>query len=125
MFSFDLNADSSVCYYFKSNFMFSLILNRIRFCKVGVNSEMLKNRKVPYRLNFNCNVCKIIHFYNGNDSENPFLTSKFAENSDFLRKWQKITLLVNNVKKKIGQPTTRNFELKMLKLHEDHLKTNV
>ena len=29
------------------------------------------------------------------------------------------------VKKNFGQPTTRNLELKMLKLNENHLKTNV
>ena len=29
------------------------------------------------------------------------------------------------VKKKLGKPTKYNFELKMLKLHENHVTTNV
>ena len=40
----------------------------------------------------------------------------------FLRKWQTITFLV---KKVFEQPTKRNFELKMIKLHDNHLKTNI
>ena len=35
-----------------------------------------------------------LHFLNGNESENPFLISKFTKNDDILRKWQKNTFLV-------------------------------
>ena len=47
------------------------------------------------------------------------MASKFAENYDFFEKMAKKSQIF------FGQPTTRNFEFKMLKLHENHLKTNV
>ena len=50
------------------------------------------------------------------------MASKFAENYDILRKQQKTTFFG---RKKFGQPTKGNHELKMLKLDENHLKTNV
>ena len=60
---------------------------------------------------------------NGNDSGNQFLASKFAENYDFfLRKWQKNHFFGQKGQKNFGQPTTRNFELKMLKLLKNHLR---
>ena len=42
-----------------------------------------------------------------------------------LRKWQKNHFFGQKAKTIIGQSTTRNFELKMLKLNENHLKINV
>ena len=50
------------------------------------------------------------------------IQSKLADNYDLLRKMAKTTFLVKTFFK---QPTKQNFELKMLKLHENHLKTNV
>ena len=69
-----------------------------------------------------CNVNKSIHFWNGNESENPFLISNSTKNADFLRKWQKITFLVKNFCDKLKK---NNFELKMLKLLENHVKTQL
>ena len=37
---------------------------------------------------YNCDVYKSIHFWNGNESENPFLVSNSTKNADFMRKWQ-------------------------------------
>ena len=51
-----------------------------------------------------------------------FWHQDLLKNYDFLRKWQKITFLVKLFFK---QPTKCNFELKMLELYENHLKTNV
>ena len=93
---------------------------RLDVLKVGVNPEILKNSAVI--LNYNYNIYKIKHFWNGNESENPFLISNFTKNYNFLRKWQKITFLVKTI---LGQPTKHNFELKMLKLLENHVKTKV
>ena len=42
--------------------------------------------KIQSALNFHCNVCKRLHFWNGNEPENPFLPSKLAENKDILVK---------------------------------------
>ena len=51
-----------------------------------------------------------------------FWHKKFAENYDFLRKLQKNDFLV---KKKSDGLQNAIFKVKMLKLHENHLKTNV
>ena len=57
---------------------------------VYVNSKMLKNSIVSYLLNYNSDAYKSLHFWNGNESENPFLTSNFIKNVGFLLiKWQK------------------------------------
>ena len=62
-------------------------------------------------------------------SEKPFLISNFTKNADFLRKWQKQTnkqkkntFLVKSFCDKLKK---NNFELKMLKLPENHVKTQL
>ena len=55
--------------------------------KVGVNPEILKNSAITFKLLKI--VYKSIHFWNGNESENPCLISNLTKN-DFLKtKWQK------------------------------------
>ena len=76
--------------------------------KVGVNPDILKNREChKLLLNYNCNVYKSIHFWNENDSENPFLISNFTKNDVFLKKWQKISFFGKQI---LGQRTKNNFE---------------
>ena len=48
--------------------------------------------------------------------------SNSTKNFNYLAKWQKITFWV---KKKIGQATKVNFELKMLKFAGNHDKTKL
>ena len=43
--------------------------------RAGVNPEILKNRKCCNLLNYNWSICKSAHFWNENESENPFLVS--------------------------------------------------
>ena len=50
------------------------------------------------------------------DSENPFLASKFAEKLQFFEKIAKNPFFGQKGLKKIGQPTTCNFELKNAKI---------
>ena len=64
---------------------------------------------------------KIIYFWNGNESENPFLISNFTKNDDFLRKWQK-TLFGQ---KFLWQANKNSFGLKIPKFLENHVKTHV
>ena len=74
-----------------------------------------------YISNYYCNVYKGIHFWNGNESENPLLISNFTKNAEFLRNGKKTPLfLVKNFCDKLKK---NNFELKMLKLPENHVKT--
>ena len=73
-------------------------------------------------LNYNCDVYKSIHFWNVNESENPFLISNFTKNDDFLRKWQKITFLV---KKNSWTAYKKQFWVKNAELVENHVKTKV
>ena len=48
-------------------------------------------------LNYNCNVHKSTYFWNGNESENPFLISNLTKNDDFFEKTgKKSPFLVKN-----------------------------
>ena len=66
---------------------------------------------------------KELHFWNGNESDNPFLISNFIKNDDFSRKWQKKNTF--SVKHFCDKLTKNSFELKMPKFLEDHVKTHV
>ena len=65
---------------------------------------------------------KNIHLSNGNEPKESILIPNFTNNVDFLKQWQNISFWV---KQFFGQATKDNFELNMLKLLENHVKTKV
>ena len=65
--------------------------------KRSVKPEIVKNIASCYSNFYNYDAYKSVHFWNGNESENPFLISNFTKNSDFLRKRQKSLFLVKKI----------------------------
>ena len=74
---------------------------------------------MPQLLNYNSYSYESIHFWIGNESENLFLISNFTKNYDFFFLNGKTTLFW--LKTFLGQLTKHNFELRMLKLLENHV----
>ena len=88
--------------------------------KRSVKPETVKNIASCYSNFYDYDAYKSVHFWNGNESESPFLISNFTKNSDFFEETAKITFLVKKICDKLKK---NNFELKMLKLLENHVKT--
>ena len=66
-------------------------------------------------------------FWNGNESEDPFLISNFTKKKKKKKRWYFEKMAKNHFfgKKKSWTAYKDNFELKMLKLFENYVKTKV